>query len=45
MLANLAYRAFTRMDISLEYTKGERENKGGQTVVANRINPAFNFGF
>jgi len=45
MLANLAYRAFTRMDIALEYTKGERENKDGQTGEANRINLAFNYGF
>jgi len=44
-LLNLWYREFTRMDVVLEYTWGERENKGGQTGKANRINLAFNYGF
>jgi len=44
-LVNLGYKAFTRMNIGLEYTWGEHENKDGQTGKANRINLAFNYGF
>jgi hypothetical protein len=44
-LVNLGYMAFRRMNVGLEYTWGERENKNGQTGKANRINLAFNYGF
>jgi len=44
-LANLAYRAFPRMDIALEYTYGERVNKSAASGHANRIMFAVNYGF
>ena len=44
-VANLVYRPFRRMDVGLEYYRGERENKDGQTGDANRLLIAVNFGF
>jgi len=44
-LANFTYRAFERMDIGIEYSRGERRNADGQTGRANRLLLCLNFGF
>jgi hypothetical protein len=42
---NLAYKAFRRMDMAIEYVWGERRNKDGQKASANRIQFGLNYGF
>ena len=44
-LVNLLYRPFHRMEVGLEYYRGERTDNDGERGHANRLLIGVNFGF
>jgi len=45
ILANLAWRAFNRMIIGVEYVPGQRWDRDGTKGYANRLMFTLNYGF